>query len=491
MVGMEEVAADVIELRDYQERMYLEARELRAKGARSMIFQLPTGGGKTLIASKILRTCADKGFTGWFLVHRREILRQSLLKLTDAGVPAGIVASGMAANKLAPIQVCSVQTLARRHFNLPRPQLIVHDECHHLASAVWASIHAAYPDACHIGLSATPQRLDGQGLGRFFEHMIIGPSAQDLINDKWLAPYRMFAPVRPDLSGVETVAGDYNKKQLAVCMNRSSVAGDTIANYRKYVPGRRAIVFMWSVESSIEMAQRFNQQGIPAAHIDGGTDDRTRDRAIQQFRDGQILVLTNVDIVGEGFDTPSAHAGFFCRPTQSLTLWLQQCGRILRWEQDKTAFFFDQASNSMRLGLPCEDREWSLDTTKTRRKKKDNDDAVRVCPKCTETWGMHVRVCRCGYVLINAREMDIDEAADLSEVDAQQIRRRRLHEQGRAQSLESLIALGKSRGYRNPLVWAKFVIKAREEKAARRAEKAALQRQTEPVTQSQEEAWLF
>jgi superfamily II DNA or RNA helicase len=482
----------MLELRDYQVEMYDQARDLRVnQKARSMILQSPTGSGKTVLAASLLKNCADKGFNAWFLCHRREILKQSLLKLREAGVPAGIVAAGMPTNNLAPVQVCSIGSLARRHHALRRPQLIVYDECHHTAASSWAAIHAAYPDAVHIGLSATPQRLDGTGLGKWFEHMVLGPSTHQLITDGWLSPYRLFAPRPPDLSDVSILAGDYNKKELSATMDRSAVAGDTVRLYQKHVPNETAIVYMWSVPSSIEIAQRFNDAGIPAVHIDGDTDDRVRDRAIDMFRAGDVRVLCNVDIVGEGFDTPACGAGFFCRPTASLTLYLQQVGRILRPSPGKTAFLFDQAGNSRRMGLPDEDREWSLDATRKKKKKKrDDEDAVRVCPACTETWGMHVRVCRCGYVLVKPREMDVDEHAELEEVRRTAVHQR-LNEQKAARELEYLIAHGRKKGYKHPALWAKHIIQARNEKAARRVVAREPKLDDLLAAQAQEEAWLF
>lgn len=460
-----------LELRDYQQAMYAEARELRRAGARSMIFQAPTGSGKTVLAATLLKNCVDKGFTAWFLCHRREILRQSLIKLAEAEVPAGLVASGTPMDKMAPVQVCSIQSLARRHFHLPSPHLIIWDECHHVASNTWSAIHAAYPAAVHIGLTATPLRLDGAGLGKYFDHLLLGPSVRSLIDQGWLSPYRIFAPSRPNLDGIQTIGGDYNQKQLHERMGSTSVAGDTVKHYQQHLQGRRAIVFMWSVPSSIEIAARFNQAGIPAAHIDGGTDERTRDRAIQMFRDGQILVLTNVDIASEGFDLPACEAGYFCRPTQSLTLHRQQMGRVLRPAPGKVAYLVDQASNCRLLGLPDDDYEWTLDGAKKKKRKAKDEESVRVCPKCFEAHPLRVRVCPCGHVLVEAREIDVDENAqltELSEEEMQRLRWRRMDEQSNAKDLTQLIAFGRSKGYKNPEVWARIVFQARKDKKARK-----------------------
>lgn len=479
-----------LELRDYQVDLYAEARELRRKGAKSILLQLPTGGGKTRIAAELLRNCVAKGFNAWFLCHRREILKQTTVTLYQAGVPASIVAAGVPINKLAQVQVCSIQTMVRRYNQLARPHLIIVDECHHIIASSWSLLIAAFPDAVLIGLSATPERLDGAGLGKYFQHLLVGPSTRTLIEQGWLSPYRFFAPGHLDMTGVEIVAGDFNKKQVDQKMRAAAVTGDALFTYTKHVNGKRAIAFAWSVESSIELAAKFNKAGIPAAHIDGGTDERTRDRIIDMFREGRILFLSNVDIVSEGFDLPGCDAGFFLRPTQSLTLHLQQIGRTLRYMPGKVAYLFDHAGNCRRLGLPDDDREWTLDVGKKRKKKKvDDEDACRVCPECSEAHPMNVRVCTCGYPLIQSRTMDIDEHTELTEIDAQQLRLQRMQEQSSARDLESLIRFGKSKGYKNPFAWAKFVLRAREEKAAAKAARRVLAR-TEPPPDV-DGYWLF
>jgi DNA repair protein RadD len=281
-----------LDLRPYQEQQYAEARELIRAGTRTLLIQLPTGGGKTVMVAKMLANAASKGYRGWFNVHRRELVKQSVLTLGEsAGINLGIVAAGFPGDRHQAIQVCSIPTLGKRREALPRPNLIVWDECHHLAAASWGAIFAAYPDAVHVGMTATPERLDGTGLGKYFERMICGPSTGELIRQGYLSPYRLFAPNMVDLTGVHMVGGDFNKRELNDAMQRSAVVGDALGHYLKYASGMRAVVFMWSVESSIDMARRFNAAGIPAAHVDGETDAVSRDRAIDAFKRGEIKVL--------------------------------------------------------------------------------------------------------------------------------------------------------------------------------------------------------
>lgn len=452
-------------LRPYQEAMLDSARSMLRAGERSVLLQAPTGSGKTALAAKMLATSAERGFTSWFLVHRRELVVQSVLTLTaSSGAAVGIVAAGFPAEPQHLIQVCSVGTLRRRASKLARPRLIVWDECHHAPAASWSDLHAQYPDALHVGLSATPERLDGTGLGPWFKNLILGPSVASLIEDGFLSDYRLYAPQGPDLKGVHTIAGDFNRKELSAAMRESSVTGDVIQHYRKHADGKRMVLFAWSVEASIELARRFNANGIASEHVDGKTDDRTRDDAMQRFREGTTRVLCNVDLFGEGIDVPSIEAVALLRPTQSLGLYMQQVGRALRPAPGKEyAVILDHAGNCRRHGLPDDDRDWSLEGRK--RKPSDREAPIRQCPACYAVTGAAATACKaCGYVF-QAAPREIEQVSgELAEVDAVAARRARAMEQGQADTVEALTALGRARGMRFPEQWARHVVAARERK---------------------------
>lgn len=460
-------------LRPYQAEIYNRAKTLLREGRRTLLIQSPTGSGKTVLVAHMLKNAKDKGYNAWFVVHRRELVKQSILTLGEsAGLPVGIVAAGFPGNRHEQLQVCSVQTLAKRRHLLAAPNLIVWDECHHVAATSWGAIHHNYPNAVHIGLTATPERLDGTGLNAWFEDLVTGPSVASLIADGWLSPYRLFAPGGPDLSDVHNVAGDYNKKELAVAMAKSSVTGDALTHYQKYAMGRRAIVFMWSIESSIDMAKKFNEAGIPAEHIDGTTDDVARDAAIQGFRDGKIKILCNVEIISEGFDLPAIEAAFLLRPTKSLALYLQQVGRALRPSPGKDqALIFDHAGNCRMHGLPDDEREWTLEGRVKKRKKEDGCP-VKQCAKCFAVLPAAASACKwCGFKFESqARGMEQVDG-ELAEVDLEAQRVVRKQEQAKAHSFEDLIRLGQIRGYKNAEKWAQHVWNARLAKeAARQAE---------------------
>jgi DNA repair protein RadD len=460
----------MLNLRPYQVDLIERVRRELRLGKRTVLLQSPTGSGKTAVTAHMIKTAIGKGYRVWFVNHRREIIKQSVLTLMEAAdLEVGIVAAGFPGNRHLPIQVCSVQTLARRRQLLPDPNLIIWDECHHVAASSWGGIHAAYPHAVHIGLTATPERLDGTGLSQWFQHIVTGPSVAKLIDEGWLSPYRLFAPGSPDLSAIHNVGGDYNKKELSEAMASSAVVGDALEHYRKYAMGRRAVVFMWSIESSIAIVQRFNDAGIPAAHLDGDTDDVTRDAIIDDFRTGKIKILSNVEIISEGFDLPSIEAAFLLRPTRSLGLYLQQVGRVLRPSPGKgEALIFDHAGNCRMHGLPDDERQWSLDG---RVKKKRDSDAcpVRQCPQCYAMMSAARAECKwCGFTFKTQSRGMTELEGELAEVDLEAQRRERKHEQSRAKSLDDLIRLGQLRGYKNPAKWAEHIWRARLAKDAAR-----------------------
>lgn len=436
-------------LRSYQSALIEEARAAIRAGQSSILLQAPTGAGKTALCAHMLGTAAARGQQSWFVVHRRELIRQSARTFHGVGIPHGIVAAGFAGDARQPVQICGVQTLAQRHQRMRRPRLIVWDECHHVAAASWARIHAAYPDAIHIGLSATPERLDGTGLAAWFRHIVCGPSVGWLIKQGFLARYRMFAPSRPDLGGVHTRMGDFVRSEAASVMDKPSITGDAVAHYRKLAAGKRAVVFATSVSHSRSVVEQFRIAGFPAEHVDGETESVQRDAALGRFERGETLILSNVELFGEGVDIPGIECAILLRPTQSLSLYLQQVGRALRPAAGKAeAIILDHAGNALRHGLPDDERTWSLEGAARKRRAKDPDDVpVKSCPQCFAVVRSMVQRCACGHVWIAQGREVAQQAGELVEVDPSMLRRKRSREQVAARTLPELLALAKARGY--------------------------------------------
>jgi DNA repair protein RadD len=452
------------ELRPYQSEIIDQARDLIRAGHTSILLQAPTGAGKTALCAHMLGTAAARDQQSWFVVHRRELIRQSARTFRAVGIPHGIVAAGFVGDALRPVQICSVQTLAQRHTRMRRPRLIVWDECHHVAAASWAKIHAAYPDAIHIGLSATPERLDGTGLHQWFRQIVIGPTVGWLIEQGFLARYRLFAPSRPDLGAVHTRMGDFVRSEASAAMDKPSITGDAVAHYRKLAGGKRAVVFCSSVEHSQHVVAQFRAAGFAAEHVDGETDPRERDAALRRFESGEISILSNVELFGEGVDIPGIECAILLRPTQSLSLYLQQVGRALRPAPGKSeAILLDHAGNALRHGLPDDDRTWSLEGAKRSGRSRDPDDVpVKQCPKCFAVVRAQTQRCACGHLWIPQGRIVDEKPGELAEVDPAVLRRQRAKEQGSAKSLQDLIALGAARGYKNPRAWAQHVFSARQ-----------------------------
>lgn len=456
----------MITLRPYQSAMIDEARQAYREGNNSVLFQLPTGGGKTITASTIVHGAAQKGNVTWWLTHRRELVSQASQTFHNLNIPHGTVQSGYVSNPHASVQVASIQTIVRRLDELPAPNLIVFDEAHHMGAASWDAIFHRFARAKKLGLTATPWRLDGTGLGNWFEHMVSGPTVAELIENGSLSPYRLFAPAMPDLSGVGVTAGDYQRGALAKAMDKPQIVGDAIGHYTRLCFGKRAVAFAAGVQNSINIAAQFNAAGIRAEHVDGSMSSEDRDAAVDRFRRGETLVLCNADLFGEGFDVPAIEAAILLRPTKSLSLHLQQVGRALRPCEGKAeAIILDHAGNSLIHGLPDDERVWSMEDRERRKRTEKAEVTVRQCEECFFVYRPTPACPSCCHEpAVQAREIEVVEGV-LQEFKRAEPRAK-FREQGKAGSLEALIQLGRERGYKNPRFWAEKVWASRNGRRA-------------------------
>lgn len=433
-------------------------------GVRSMLVQSPTGSGKTILTAYMLKTAESKGMAAFFIVHRRELIEQSIETFNTVNVPHGVIARGFPQNRNKLIQIASIQTLVRRYEQFKKPSLIIWDECHHISAGSWDRLYRSFPDAYHIGLTATPQRLDGTGLNKWFEKMIKGPSVRWLIDNGFLCNYTLYAPSGVNLDGVHTRMGDYVQSEIEDIVDRPTVTGDAIKHYLKFCNGKRAVAFCVSVKHSKHVVEQFNKSGIIAAHVDAKTPPEERSTIIRRFRDGKIKVLSNVELFGEGFDLPALEAAILLRPTKSIGLYLQQVGRALRPSLDKDkAVILDHAGNCHIHGFPDDEREWSL---KGRKGKKSKPGVlIKTCKACFAAIPSKSEKCpHCGYEFIPVgREVEFVDG-DLVEVDTKVTKDAKLVEQGKCRTFEDLVALGKRRNYRYPYKWAKIIMQTRKKK---------------------------
>lgn len=450
-------------LRDYQIDMIERVRACYREGAGAPLLQLPTGAGKTVTAGYMMASALDKGRSTLFLVHRVELIRQTSETLTAAGVPHGVIHPDYPSTRHR-LQVASVQTVARRLHRVAAPDLIVIDEAHHTVATTWARIVNHFGNALLLGLTATPCRLDGRGLGTlaggFFDRLVTGPSMSELIHGGFLAKPRIFASNEHlNLSSLRTRAGDYEREAASEMMGSAAIVGDAVAHYRAHLSGKRAIAFCTSVANADRYSRAFNDAGIPSSVIDGTMSTIERGRLIRDFTAGTIKVLTSCDLISEGFDVPACDGALLLRPTKSESLYLQQVGRALRVAPGKdSAVILDHAGCVKMHGLPQDNREWTLDG----RVPREASEATVRCPTCFAMLPRGTQVCpECETVLADEeanggdgttrnrdREVVDGNLIELTPELMEEIRRRRRMEVHNANSREDFERIAAERGYR-------------------------------------------
>lgn len=457
----------MIKLRDDQLKLVSDVRQKMSDGHRSVLVQAVTGSGKTIIASHIIENAIAKNKVIWFCCHRKELIYQTAEALDKFNVPYGYIAAGMPYDARYSVHIASVPTLYKRMNKVKSPDLIIWDETHFIGAKTWTDIYKANPQAYHIGLSATPCRLDGIGLKDYYSSLILGPSYTELMELGNISKYKAYAPAVPDLSGVHTRMGDYKMDELFDAMNKPKLIGDAVNEYKKLADGKRAIIFAVNIEHSQAITSEFKKAGISADHVDGFNDSYTRKKIIDNFRSGHTKVISNVNLLTTGFDLPAIEACILMRPTQSLSLYLQQVGRALRPYPGKDhAILLDHAGLFMKFGLPDDEREWTLEGAKKKLKEKDAIGPVKICPSCFSAVRSFNTFCTtCGHQFA-VKERSGPEQVDgnLEEVDRDKLKKARKMEQSKARTLEELIELGKSRGYKNAGFWAQQVVKSRGNK---------------------------
>lgn len=431
----------------------------------------PTGFGKTHTAAAIIQSALDRGRTVWFLAHLREILEDTAKRLKSVDIPFGEIAAGKAREYHRRVQVVSVQTAVRRD-DLPKPDLVIVDECHLAVATTYLKVLGKAGNPMLLGLTGTPCRLDGKGLGELFDEIIPTCSTGTLIEECLLAPIKYFAPHRPDLTGLRMQAGDYKQSDIDAEMDRSTITGDVIKHYQKHCDGKRAVAFCTSIKHAEHVADEFKSAGYRAVAISGESKRSQRVAALNGLRDGSLQVVCNAQLWVAGVDVPQIECIVLLRPTKSLTFYLQAIGRGLRMSTEsgkKHLTVLDHAGSIFEHGPPDMERKWSLQG----RQKGKRATPVRQCPAC---FCAHVPapVCpECGYrypapnrggpqeVDGELDEIDMRQAAALERLAKRKEMIAKKAEQGRAKTLDQLIELGRSRGYKHPVGWAQKIMASR------------------------------
>jgi DNA repair protein RadD len=360
------MSADCPQLRPYQAEIIAEFERKVAAGQRRVIIVMPTGSGKTVVAAEVARKAVSNNERVLFLAHRREIISQTSQKLFDVDLEHGIIQAGFPVRLTEPVQVASIQTLHSRairgsRIELPEANLIIVDECHHATAETYRKIIGAYPKATLLGMTATPCRGDGRGLGGIFDALIESPQVAELVDTKFLVGTKVYAPTAPDLAGVRVQAGDWVESQLAERMDRPKLVGDIVEHWHRLAEGRKTVVFASGVQHSLHIRDEFLKSEARAAHIDGATPKPERDSILRQLAHGELEVVTNCMVLTEGWDMPDIGCCVLARPTRKMGLYRQMIGRVLRPAEGKTdAIVIDHSGAVHRHGF-VEDRvEWSL-----------------------------------------------------------------------------------------------------------------------------------
>jgi superfamily II DNA or RNA helicase len=494
-----------MQLRYYQTDAEDDVRAV-LKIVQAVLLVLSTGAGKTVIFSDIARRAAAKGNRILILAHRDTLIKQASAKLMDYGVSHGIIMAGFTPTRHELVQVASVQTLVRRldkvllDFNL-----IVIDEAHLSAAASYRKIVAAVlernPKCKLLGVTGSPCRLDGKGLGKaaggLYDELVQGISIKELIEQAYLVRPAVYAPAEQiDLSAVRVVAGEYEAKSLAEVMDKPKIVGSAIAAYQKHCPGVPAVAWCVNVAHAQHVAAEFNAAGVPALALSGDDDPSERDKALRALSNGAIKVVTFAMLLVEGVDCPAIGAVIMLRPTMSLASYLQVIGRGLRpvyadgmpldtVEQRRAAiaagpkgdrcFVLDHAGLTFKHGFADEVREWSLEGVKKKKggKKKDEPTIqIRQCPKCFICFEPAPVCPACGYVFQGRggpEHVDGELAEITPEMQAQMSAQRKKEVQ-KAKTLEELQRIAKDRGYSEKWAEIMFAQKQRLREKYRRPE---------------------
>lgn len=433
-----------MQLRDYQEEVIEETRNAFRKGYKAPCVVLPCGGGKTVcfayMANEHIKM--DKNHYVWFLVHRRELVDQTLETFKMFNISTDNVLIGM------------VQSTSRNLDKFKRPTLIIFDEAHHATARTWTRITEAFNEVPKVGLTATPARTDGTGLGKIFDSLVVGVQASDLIRRGFLCEYDYYAPKLPHKFSLKERGRDYDMKDLAEQFEKSKIYGDVL----KYIDmNRKTIIYC----PTIEFSKNLSKQIEGSTHFDGKTPKTERDQIIKDFRSGKIRVLLNVDLIGEGFDVPDCDCVILLRPTKSTVLYIQQSMRCLRPAPNKRAVIYDLAGNCYRHGLPTENRKWSLDSRiKCKNESGEKDILCRQCKECLLVYEGSARLCPfCGVIQPkNIREIEEDKQAELEKIEELQRKKDKIELKEANKSLQGLIEYGRERGYKKGWAYKKWGI---------------------------------
>lgn len=343
----------------------------------NILYQMPTGTGKTRLFTSIIRDITLYGLyqhsrIGILIIaHRTELIEQISESLNKYRIPHGIIAGSFKGkrNLLLPVQVASIQTITHPSnqdlayaFN---PDFIIIDEAHHATAHSYKKLWSYYPDAKKLGVTATPWRMDGKGFNENFDILLPSMSIKEFLKKGWLAPYKYYSipfnsQIRKDIESIREygVDGDYKTDALEYVIDTGRIRAQLLDSYFKFVKGKKGIIYSISRKHSKHICSQFLEAGIKVADIDSNTPLHLRKNLVQDFKNGDLDIIVNVDIFSEGFDCPDLEFVQLARPTRSLVKYIQQVGRGLRRNEEKQCIILDNVGMYARFGLPDDNRPW-------------------------------------------------------------------------------------------------------------------------------------
>jgi len=403
-------------LRPYQITTNEQLHQAVAEGHFRVILCLPTGGGKTTIAASLIYEMVAMGKTVLFMAHRTELVDNAVERLALYGIRPGVIMAGRR-GVISPVQVASIQTLGRR--NPPHADVVFVDECHHSTSPTWKALidHYYNQGSTVIGLTATPYRTDGKGLGDLYDHMVCPVTMKDLIGEGFLVPGRFYGPAF-DTSKFKISRGDFDSKQVSDKFSQREMYDGLLDNYRRFADGKKGVIFCPSVKVSLEVVKLFSEAGYRIRHVDGETNIVERNESVDALRRGEIDLLTNVNILTEGVDIPSIEVAILYRSTISKSLYFQMVGRVLRpYGTKRHAIIIDQGGNFRTFGDPADDPIPTLHQTQEKKKKTIGASPVKECPSCGLLQHLSAQSCiECGHVFNTPKKLKKAEFVDMTEL---------------------------------------------------------------------------
>lgn len=396
-----------------------------------------------------------------FLIHRKEVLDQAVKTFNEQGVNPSLLTAGM------------VQTLTRRVDKLAVPNVILVDEAHHALAKSYQRILSKFPKAIVLLFTATPRRTGRTQLDQIADDIIVGQSIHELTDKGFLAPFRYFQPPSDFDSKLlkRSSTGDFTNESMQQAMS-TKIFGHIVKQYKRIADGMQAVVYTYSIDSAVEIARKFNSEGISAIEVDGTTSKEKRALAVRKFREQEIKILVNVNLFTEGVDLPNVDCVIMARPTASLALYLQFSMRCLNPREGKTAIIIDHANNFKTFGYPDDDRDWkqAIKTGKQKRKSllKDSGLSIVTCDYCFAV--VKASEVKDGKCPICGKPIKVHEAKPISDVDLveatksrKQLVKKILHDNvyqnvinkkiGELHTMAELQAYAKIHGYKPGWAW--------------------------------------